>query len=375
MADAAVTVIGGGVVGLAVAARLSRRLSPVIVLERRERYGQETSSRNSEVIHAGIYYPAGSLKARLCVEGREMLYELCAQHDIPHRKITKIITATTGEEAAELEGILRKGNENGAPLEPMTGEQVRRMEPAVESVAGLFSPSTGIISAHALMDYFARDAVDHGAMIQTRCLVTGLERRTSDYRITIDESSGRSEFTSDAVVNAAGLEADTIAALAGIDIDAAGYRLTYSRGCYFALPPSYRSLVSRLVYPVPTRTSLGVHAVIDLGGRVKFGPDVEYLPDRTLDYRVREDRRGAFAESVRRILPSVKEEDLTPDMCGIRPKLQREGDTVRDFVIREESDRGLPDLVNLVGIESPGLTASPAIARRVEELLNLPPSA
>jgi L-2-hydroxyglutarate oxidase LhgO len=375
MADAALTVIGGGVVGLAIASRLSRRVSPLFLLERNDRYGQETSSRNSEVIHAGIYYPAGSLKARLCVEGRELLYEICARHGIPHRRIGKIITATTAEEAAALEAILRQGQANGAPLEPLTGEQVRRMEPAVVSVAGIFSPSTGILSAHALMDYFARDAAEDGALIQTHCLVTGIERRGADYRITIEESGRRSDFTSELVVNAAGLEADTVAALAGIDLDAAGYRLTYSRGCYFSLPSSYRSLVSRLVYPVPTGTSLGVHAVLDLGGRLKFGPDVEYLRDRRQDYRVREERRAAFADSVRRILPSIREEDLSPDMCGIRPKLQREGEPVRDFVIREESDRGLPGLVNLIGIESPGLTASPAIARRVEELLHLSPGA
>jgi L-2-hydroxyglutarate oxidase LhgO len=370
MADAAVTVIGGGVVGLAVAAELARRQGTIYLLERNARWGQETSSRNSEVIHAGIYYPAGSLKARLCVEGRERLYELCQKNGLPHRRITKIITATTPSEAEALEGIYRQGTANGAPLEMLSADQVRSLEPRIVTVGGIYSPSTGIISAHSLMDFFAHDARQNGAVIQTHCRVVGITRRTSDYEIRIDEGGQASVFTSERVVNAAGLEADTVAAFAGIDIDSAGYRLTYARGCYFALPSSLSGCVSRLVYPVPTRDSLGVHAVVDLGGRLKFGPDVEYLPSRVLDYRVPEEKRHAFAESVRRILPFVKEEDLTPDMSGIRPKLQKKGDPPRDFIIQEESGRGLPGFVNLIGIESPGLTASPAIARHVAEVLS-----
>ena len=369
MADVAVTIIGGGVVGLAVAAELAEAGTPVLLLERNANYGQETSSRNSEVIHAGIYYPAGSLKAMLCVEGRELLYALCRKHEIPHRKITKIITATTEGEISSLEEIRDHGRANGAPLEVLTADQIHALEPAIVSVGGLFSPTTGIISAHALMDYFAHAARDRGAIIQTRCTVTGIARRSADYEIEIAEGSTRSTVSSEKVVNAAGLESDTIASLAGIDVDRAGYRLTYSKGCYFALPSSFSKLVSRLVYPVPTVHSLGVHALVDLGGRLKFGPDAEYLHSRTLDYRVGEERRSLFAASVRRILPSIRDEDLTPDMCGIRPKLQREEDSFKDFVIHEESDRGLPGFVNLIGIESPGLTASPAIARMVKKLL------
>ncbi|MBM2840157.1 MAG: dehydrogenase, partial [Bacteroidetes bacterium] len=191
----------------------------------------------------------------------------------------------------------------------------------------------------------------------------------SDYLITIQENGGRSTFTSELVVNSAGLEADTIARLAGIDIDAAGYRLHYAKGCYFALPSSYKNIISRLVYPMPPKDSLGVHALIDLGGRIKFGPDVEYLADRSLDYKVDEGKRHAFAESVRRILPMVKDEDLTPEMSGIRPKLQVKGGPLKDFIIKEESDRGLPGFINLIGIESPGLTASPAIAKYVRKLI------
>jgi L-2-hydroxyglutarate oxidase LhgO len=369
MADVAVTVIGGGVVGLAIAAELAPRYSPFFVLERNARYGQETSSRNSEVIHAGIYYPPGSLKARLCVEGREMLYRLCEANDIPHRRVTKIITATKREEEPELERLHKVGTGNGAKLEFLSAAQVHAMEPHITTVGGLLSPSTGIISAHGIMDFYHHSARLHGAEVQLHCTVVGLERQPDGYLVTIEEGGQRSSFSSEWVINAAGLECDTIAALAGIDVQQAGYRLHYCKGSYFALPGSMNSLVSRLVYPVPTKHSLGVHVVIDLGGRLKFGPDVEYLPDRRLNYEVDPSKRHAFAESVRRILAFVKDEDLTPDMSGIRPKTQAPGDPTRDFIIAHETARGLPGLINLIGMESPALTASPAIAKYVSDLM------
>ena len=369
MPDAALTVIGGGAVGLAIAAELARRHAPLYLLERNPKYGQETSSRNSEVIHAGIYYANGSLKARLCVEGNRLLYEICGRHGVPHRRITKIITATRPSEEGELHRLRALGSGNGVTLRMMTAAEVMRLEPQIVTVGGLFSPDTGIISAHGLMDYYHRTAKERGAGIQTHCTVVGVEHRSSDYLITIDEGGERSTITSERVINAAGLESDTIASLAGIDVDREGYRLHYSRGCYFALPASLSTCVSRLVYPVPTNETLGVHAVVDLGGRLKFGPDIEYQEGRALDYRVDEEKRSAFGASVRRILPHVRDEDLTPDISGIRPKLQGPGEPPRDFVIREESDRGLPGFINLIGIDSPGLTASPAIARYVGEML------
>ncbi len=370
MPDVAVTIIGGGVVGLAIAAELSQKFSPLFVLERREKYGTETSSRNSEVIHAGIYYPHGSLKAKLCVEGKCLLYELCEKHDIPHKRITKIITATTSDELARLDALYHHGRENGVELELLTAEQVHALEPNIASVGGIFSPSTGIVSAHGLMDYFYHTAREHGVDVLTRCTVVGLQKKNAEFVVTIDESGNRSSFTSEIVINAAGLESDTIAGLAGIDIDAAGYRLHHCKGSYFAVANAAKSkLVSRLIYPVPPRESLGVHALIDLGGRLKFGPDVEYLPARTYDYRVDESKRCAFAESVRRIVPAITEDDLTPDYSGIRAKLQGPGEPVRDYIIKHETDRGLHGLINLIGIESPGLTASPAIAQYVRKLL------
>jgi L-2-hydroxyglutarate oxidase LhgO len=369
MADAAVTVIGGGVVGLAIAAELSSTHTPLFLLERNERYGNETSSRNSEVIHAGIYYPPGSLKARLCVEGRNMLYDLCARNDIPHRRITKIITAVKPEDTTELDRLFGVARQNGVELERLTAAQVKALEPAITTFGGLLSPMTGIISAHGLMDYFHHAATSHGAMVQLRCTVVGLERNNGCFTVSIDEAGNRSSFTSDWVINAAGLEADTIAGLAGIDVEAAGYRNHYCKGSYFALPASMSKCISRLVYPTPTKDSLGVHALLDLGGRLKFGPDVEYLSGRTMEYSVAENKRHDFAQAVRRILPFVKDEDLSPDMSGIRPKIQAKGDPPKDFVIRHEKDRGLEGLIDLIGIESPGLTASPAIAKYVRSLM------
>ncbi len=369
MADVAVTVIGGGVVGLAIAAELSQRYSPLFLLERREKYGTETSSRNSEVIHAGIYYPHGSLKAKLCVEGKQMLYELCEKNDIPFKRITKIITAAQKEELPQLEKLYHHALGNGVELGMLTAEQVHAMEPHIATVGGMLSPSTGIISAHGLMDFYYHAAKHNGAEIQVHCTVVGLQKKNTEFEIIIEEGGQRSSFTSEVVINAAGLESDTIAALAGIDIDAAGYRLHHCKGCYFAVNGAKAKLITRLVYPIPPKESLGVHALVDLGGRLKFGPDVEYLPDRSYDYSVAENKRHAFAESIRRIFPAVTDDDVSPDYSGIRAKLQGPGEPVKDYIIRNEADRGLSGLINLIGIESPGLTASPAIAEYVATLL------
>jgi L-2-hydroxyglutarate oxidase LhgO len=369
MADTPVTVVGAGVVGLAVAARLAARYPELVILERHERPGTETSSRNSEVIHAGMYYPAGSLKAQLCVRGNALLYETCERLGVPHRRLTKLIVAGKAEDVADLERLLALGHRNGVALEMRTADQCRELEPAVPAVAGLFSPNTGIISAHGLMDALLREARRHGAILQPRAELVGVERRDRDYRLTVRTPDGLETLTSEAVVNAAGLESDTVAALAGIDVEAARYRLHWWKGSYFAVAGPKARLLSRLVYPVPTQVSLGVHAVLGLDGRVRFGPDAEHLPGRRADYSVDEAKRPAFAEAVRRLVPAVEEEDLSADIAGIRAKLQGPGEGFRDFVVAEEGDRGRPGLVDLVGIDSPGLTSALAIAERVEALL------
>jgi L-2-hydroxyglutarate oxidase LhgO len=367
MSDTGLTIVGAGVVGLAIAARLAPRVPGLVILERHARHGQESSSRNSEVVHAGIYYPAGSWKARLCTEGNRAVREIATRHDIPQLRCGKLITATTPEELPALERVFELARANDVPLQRLTVSQVRALEPQVATCGGLLSPNTGVVSAHGLMEVFLRLARDAGAILKTRCELLGLERRTEDWRLEVSTPAGLESFTSERVVNAAGLDADALAALAGIDIDAAGYRQHWCKGSYFTT--ARRDLVSRLVYPAPEAVSLGVHAILDYAGRLRFGPDVEYLRERRADYDVPAGARPRFGAAIRRLLPGVSDADLAPDTSGIRAKLQGPHDGFRDFVIAEESDRGRSGLVNLVGIDSPGLTASPAIAARVECLL------
>ena len=369
MSDFAVTIIGGGVVGLAIAAHLSQSMQNILLLEKNERYGMETSSRNSEVIHAGIYYTPGSLKARLCVEGRDELYSLCAAHNIPHKRITKIITAAAESELPSLQKIFDTGRRNGVELEMLSASDALKMEPNIRSVGAIYSPTTGILSVHGLMDYYYRTATRNSATVQSRCKVVGIEPANMGYKLIISDGARREEISTERVINAAGLECDTIASLAGIDIDVAGYRLTYCKGSYFACSGPKAKIVSRLIYPISTPDSLGIHALFDLAGRMRFGPDMEYLNERKIDYSIAESKRAAFAQSVRRIVPAIEDSDLTPDISGIRPKVQKKGEPLHDFIIREESDKGLPGFINLIGMESPALTSSPAIARYVETLL------
>ncbi len=367
--DFEIAIIGAGVVGLALASRLSEKHSSIVVLEKNQKYGMETSSRNSEVIHAGIYYKPGSLKAQLCVEGREELYTLCRKYGIPHSQITKIINARTEADLPQLEEIFKNGTRNGVDLRMLNARETQVLEPNISTCGSIFSPRTGIISAHGLMDHFFRHALSKEATVQHNCEVVGIDQSSGGYVITLNESGSTSTINVEKIVNAAGLFSDQIAAIAGIDIDAAGYRLHYCKGSYFSVSSSKAKLLNRLVYPVPTKDSLGVHALLDLGGRLKFGPDVEYLSTNELDYSVSDAKRSLFLESIQKILPTVHDEDIAPDMSGIRPKLQTKEGLAHDFVIAHEEVRGLKGFVNLIGIESPGLTASPAIARAVEELL------
>jgi len=369
MSDVHITVIGAGLVGLALASRFSEKHKGIVLLEKNQKYGLETSSRNSEVIHAGIYYQPGSLKALLCVEGRDRLYELCDKKGIAYRKCGKLITATSEPELRKLDSILANGRSNGVVLNMLTKDEALALEPNIVTAGAIHSPSTGIVSVHELMDYFHHDALENGVTVQSRCEVTKIGRKGRDYEVTISESGVLSSFTSEIVINAGGLHSDSVAAMAGIDIDAAGYRLVYAKGSYFAVAPSKAGLVSRLVYPVPQNEGIGVHAVLDWGGRLKFGPDVEYLADRKLDYSVHDEKRASFGESIRKILPQITDDDITPDMSGIRPKLQRKGEPAKDFLIVHEKERGMEGLINLIGIESPGLTSCLAIAGHVEGLL------
>jgi len=368
--DTDVVVVGAGVIGLATAAALARCGRSVIIVERNPSVAQGITARNSEVIHAGIYYPTGSLKATLCVAGRKMLYARCAERNIPHRNIGKLIVATEASEVPALEALRERGLANGVTgLEIIGPEEVNRSEPDVRCEAALVSPETGIVDAHALSLSFLAEAESFGAQLALCAEVVAIERSSPGYRVRARDSSGASsEVECAAVVNAAGLGSDVLAACAGFDVDACGYRLRPCKGDYFALPPACGLRVSRLLYPVPSDVGLGIHITIDLAGRMRLGPDAEYVD--AVRYEVDESKREAFARAVRRYLPTLDAASLTPDFAGVRPKLFGSGEPFRDFAVREESEAGFPAFVNLIGIESPGLTAAPAIAQRVVELLS-----
>jgi L-2-hydroxyglutarate oxidase LhgO len=371
-ADADVVVVGAGVVGLAVAAAAARSGSRVIVLERNEAIAREITSRNSEVIHAGIYYPAGSLKAEMCVEGRRALYQRCRERSVPHRRTGKLIVATNDEELEVLEGIQRTARANGVELEHRDAGAVHALEPQVAAVGALLSPETGIVDAHAYSLSFQAEAEEHDAMVVLRTEAIAIEPSGQGWRVDARsrDPAGGGEVQSlhaGAVVNAAGLAGTQVAEMAGFDVDACGYRLHYCKGDYFSLAPSAGLSLEHLVYPVPALAGLGTHATLDLGGRIRFGPDTEYVDD--LRYDVNAEKATGFAEAVSRYLPQVRAEMLSPDYAGIRPKLAGPGVGFADFVLAEESDRGMPGFVNCIGIESPGLTAATAIADRVAALL------
>ena len=365
MEKVGITIIGAGVVGLAVAAELSKKNKDVVLLEKESSFGQEISSRNSEIIHAGIYYEKDSLKAKLCVEGKDLLYAFCKENGIPHAKPGKIIVAVDAEEEKQLDQLAQKGKANGVyDLQHLTKKQTHELEPSVNAYASLFSPSTGIIDSHSLMKCLEQKAKDRGAIISYGSEVKGIRHEGRKYVLDIN---GEEAIETEILINSAGLYSDKIAAMAGINIEKNKYKLHYCKGEYFSYNKS--SFIKHLIYPVPEKEtiSLGVHAIIDLTGGLKFGPSAEYVEQ--INYDVNLQNRYKFWESVVKLFPQVIEEDLSPDQAGIRPKLQGPGEGVRDFVIKEESDNGLPGLINLIGIESPGLTASLAIARHVSNAL------
>lgn len=371
-----VVVVGAGVVGLACAAEGARRGLATLVVERHPSFGQETSSRNSEVVHSGIYYPRGSLKARLCVEGNRNLAALCEREGVWFRRCGKLVVAVTPDEIPELEEIRRRGEGNGVEgLRMLDAREALALEPDIACVAALLVPSTGILDSHELMRSFIRRAKERGADIACGVSLAGAERIPGGYRLALREQAGEvTPVECRFVVNAAGNSSDDVAALFGIDVDAAGYRLRHNRGHYFRVAPGRGRRVSRLVYPVPPPkfASIGIHITLDRGGQVKLGPDAEYLDPSVPEaewYRFDESRTGRFFAAVSRYFPALRPGDLAPDQVGVRPKLQGPGEEVRDFVIAEESARGLPGLVNLVGIESPGLTCAAEIGGMVGDLL------
>ena len=359
-------VIGAGVIGLAVARRLARAGIEVVILERADMIGTETSSRNSEIVHAGIYYPTGSLKARSCVAGKHALYDYCAANGIAYRRCGKIIVATDDGQVDELAALKARAADNGvADLAWLTPSEVTEMEPAVHCVAALHSPSTGIVDSHGLMLSFQGEAEACGAMIAYHAPVAG--GRVEDDGILVDVGGETPmALKADRLVNAAGLWAPAIArTIAGLD--PASVPSDYlCKGNYYTL--AGKSPFTRPVYPVPEKAGLGVHVTVDLAGQARFGPDVEWID--SIDYDVDPGRADAFYAAIRRYWPGLPDGAIQAGYAGIRPKLQAPGEPAADFVVQGPSVHGIDGLVNLYGIESPGLTASLALADMVAEILS-----
>ena len=364
-----ITIIGAGVIGLAIASEVARDSREVYLLEKNETFGQEQSSRNSEVIHAGIYYEAGSLKTKMCLEGNSLLYELCANNGIAHKKCGKVVVATTAAEAEELEKLYRRGKNNGVPLRMLSQREMAQLEPNTKGIAALFSPTTGIVDSYALMRHLLGKAQSNGARIAYKTKVIGIERISNGYELRMENASSDFSFTSRVVINCAGLYSDKVAEMAGINVEKANYRIHWCKGEYYSVSGGKNKLVNRLIYPVPMSISVGAHVCLDVNGRLRLGPLFYYVDE--VNYKVDDSRKKAFGESsIMKALPFIEPSDLDPETSGIMAMLQGQGEGFQDFVIRHEYDRGLPGFINLVGIESPGLTSSPAIARYVSHLVN-----
>jgi L-2-hydroxyglutarate oxidase LhgO len=369
LADIDIAIVGAGVVGLAVAREIAQWEKGILVFEKNRAFGLETSSRNSEVIHAGIYYPEDSLKAKLCVEGKNLLYKLCDKHNIPYKKCGKIIVAVEENEISWLEELCEQGRINGVnDLALISRTELKKLEPNIEARAGILSSSSGILDSYALMKLLYSQAREKGVEFVFDTEVVGIERAGAKYKVYIKDRDGISAFITRVVVNCAGLNSDRIAQIAGIDVVKAGYKLHYCKGEYFSLDSKYRNFISRLIYPVPEQAGYGIHLTPALDGRVRLGPNARYVGEA--DYRVDETQKEAFYNSVKRFLPNINLEDLAPESAGIRPKLQGPEEDFRDFVITHEEKTGLAGLINLIGIESPGLTAAPAIARYVGRMVD-----
>jgi L-2-hydroxyglutarate oxidase LhgO len=357
-------VVGAGVVGLAIARELALAGREVIVLEAEDAIGTHTSSRNSEVIHAGIYYPKGSLKARACVEGRRLLYEYCTSHGVPHRRCGKLIVATSESQLAELGAIRAKAHANGVTdVDWIPQDEVVRLEPELFCMGALLSPSTGIIDSHALMLAYLGDAEAAGAMLALKSPLERAMVRAGGFELQV---SGADPIACSVLVNSAGLRAPSVARrIEGYRPELAPREL-YAKGNYYSL--ARRSPFSRLIYPVPEPGGLGVHLTLDLAGQARFGPDVEWV--ERIDYDVDPRRAERFYAAIRRYWPGLPDASLSPGYAGIRPKTAGPGEPPPDFEIQGPRRHGVPGLVQLYGIESPGLTASPALARLVREELS-----
>ncbi len=358
-----IAIIGSGVVGLSCAYYLSQFFQDILVIEKNESFGLETSSRNSEVIHSGIYYPENSLKAKFCVRGRLLLYEFCKKYDINHRKTGKLILVSNEEEEKELFNIFERGKRNGVEeIEIIDSSYIKKIEKMAKGRWAIYSKETGIIDSHGMMKKLYLLSKDRKVLFAFNHKVIKIDRVNNLYKIT---TSFGEKIMVKYIINASGLHADHVAEMMGIDIDKKGYRLAYYKGDYFYYTKP--SCVQRLIYPIPHADlkGLGIHITIDLGGRMKVGPDVYEV--KKIDYNVDLSKRDLFFEKASLLIDGLDKDALMPDMSGIRPKIKSSG--IKDFIINEEGGSGLRGVVNLIGIESPGLTSSLAIGEYVANII------
>jgi L-2-hydroxyglutarate oxidase LhgO len=361
-----VLVVGAGVVGLAMARAAALKGHEVIVAEATKGIGNGVSSRNSEVIHGGMYYPSGSLRAYHCPRGRRMLYEFCASHGVPHRKCGKLIVATEDAEVSKMEAILKQGIANGVEnFELIDGAAARAMEPALNCVAALRSPETGIIDSHQFMTALRGDLEDRGGMIAFNTRIERITRNQAGWMVHFSGAE-TGELAVDAIINSAGLGAQPLARHTESYPQERVPRLVLARGNYFGY--AGRPVFSRLIYPAPRIDGgLGTHVTLDLAGRMRFGPDVEWIDEE--NYDVNPARAQSFYASIRRYWPGLPDNSLQPDYAGIRPKLTGSGEPAADFMIEGPAQHGQPGLIHLFGIESPGLTSSLSLADEVVDYL------
>ena len=362
--DVDTIVVGAGVVGLAIARALAVAGNDVLILEEKHLFGSETSARNSEVIHAGIYYPKNSHKALLCIRGKQLLYDYCKTHAIEHKQLGKIIVATSVSQVSELDAINARARANGVEdLQRLSGDDITALEPAIVAKAGLLSPSTGIIDSHGLMLSLLGSAESHGAMIAYNSKVDHIAMSDDGFSVTVVDQ-GKITIDCKRVVNAAGHGACAVAnAIQHLPRECIPVA-RFSKGNYFRLQA--KTPVSRLIYPVPEPGGLGVHITLDLGGQSRFGPDVQ--AQELLDYNVDAERAMQFYDAIRRYWPALEDNTLVPDYAGVRPKVAFDNVLASDFIIQGKQTHGIDGLVNLYGIESPGLTSSLAIAEWVSDM-------
>ena len=353
-------VIGAGIAGLAVANTLIKDFDNVLVVDKESSFGRHVSSRNSEVIHSGIYYQPDSLKAKLCVQGNQMMYDFCYKYSIEHNNCGKLIIATNDRDIPQLETLLLNGKNNGLTnLNIITKDEVKSKEPLIDCEAALSVPSAGIVDSHGVMKKLEYLINSKGSSVIYNMAVSNIAKSEDGYRLSFVDVDYYAE--SKIIINAAGLWSDKIANMVGIN----DYKIHYCKGEYYQTS-LFRKQINSLIYPMPTKYSLGIHLVLRLDGSIGFGPNAYYTDD--IEYSMSDNHKRKFLDHINTFF-KIDENDLMEDFCGIRPKLQGPGDTASDFVIVNEEDRGYKNFINLIGIDSPGLTSSLAIGEYVRKLI------